>query len=77
MRISAIIPTLDEQDALPHYLADLARQSGPVEVIVADSGSRDRTVEIARAGRVELPTGRVAPGTPRHDMTSMTQGATP
>ena len=62
MRISAIIPPLAEQDALPHCLADLARERGPVEVIVADGGSRDRTVEIARAASgvtvLQVPRGR-------------------
>lgn len=48
--LSIIIPTLNEAEALPQLLGDLAGQHGlPVlEVIVADGGSADDTVAIAR-----------------------------
>lgn len=46
-QISVIIPTLDERRALPRALAS-ATGIPNVEVIVADGGSGDGTVEIAR-----------------------------
>lgn len=47
MRI--IIPTLDEEAHLGALLADLSLQVGlDLEVVVADGGSSDRTLEIAR-----------------------------
>jgi len=48
--ISLIIPTLDEQDRIAATLDALesAVAGRNVEVIVADGGSRDRTVEIVR-----------------------------
>jgi rSAM/selenodomain-associated transferase 2 len=47
--LSVVIPTLDEAVALGDTLAALARLGGRVEVVVADGGSRDATVEIAVA----------------------------
>lgn len=46
MKISATIITLNEEAALPRALASLTCVD---EVLVVDSGSTDRTVEIARA----------------------------
>jgi rSAM/selenodomain-associated transferase 2 len=46
--ISVIIPTLNEAAALGDTLDHLARIPGRWEVIVADSGSADRTLAIAR-----------------------------
>jgi glycosyltransferase involved in cell wall biosynthesis len=51
-RISVVIPAYNEERYLPRLLATLqvARGSRPdIEVIVADNGSRDGTVAIARA----------------------------
>lgn len=48
MNLSVIVPALDEERALATTVA-LARQPGVLEVIVVDGGSRDRTVEVARA----------------------------
>lgn len=45
MKISVIIPVLDEQRRIGERLAELR---GFEEVIVVDGGSRDRTVEVAR-----------------------------
>lgn len=44
--VSVIIPAFNEEKALPHTLRALLSQRGEYEVIVADGGSRDRTVEI-------------------------------
>lgn len=46
--ISAIVPTLDEEEHLPALLAAL-RQVPHVECIVVDGGSRDDTVALATA----------------------------
>jgi len=47
-RISVIVPTLNEEEFLPHLLVDLMGQIGvDVEIIVADAGSVDQTRELA------------------------------
>jgi rSAM/selenodomain-associated transferase 2 len=58
--ISVVIPALDEEEALPATIRS-CRGAGECEVIVADGGSGDGTVEIARrlADRVvAAPRGR-------------------
>lgn len=45
--ISVVIPCLNEAGSLPQAVAS-ARQSGDVEIIVVDGGSRDGTDDIAR-----------------------------
>lgn len=45
--ISAVVPTLDEEDFVGDAIASVAREAG--EVIVADGGSTDRTRDRARA----------------------------
>jgi hypothetical protein len=60
-RLSVIVASLDEGDRLDRCLADLERQPGPYEVIVADGGSRDGGPErAATAGHTVLrgPRGR-------------------
>lgn len=51
MKISVIIPTLNEEENIAQAIARLRLSSGPgrVEIIVADGGSSDRTADIARA----------------------------
>jgi rSAM/selenodomain-associated transferase 2 len=60
--ISVIIPTLNESGALPDNLDNLLRQPGDFEVIVADGGSTDGTLEFVRVrhdvGLVESAAGR-------------------
>jgi glycosyltransferase involved in cell wall biosynthesis len=51
--IDAIIPALDEEEALPGVLAEL-RATAVRTIVVVDNGSRDRTVEVARAGGAEV-----------------------
>ncbi len=46
--ISVVIPTLDEADNLGRLLRALGNEEA-AEIVVADGGSRDRTVAIARA----------------------------
>lgn len=62
--ISVIIPTLNEEKALPETLRHLLGQLGEFEVIVVDGGSVDRTEEIIRGEpRVRLltaPQGRAS-----------------
>jgi rSAM/selenodomain-associated transferase 2 len=63
--LSVVVPTLDEEERLPELLASLAASApdGPDEIVVADGGSRDRTVQVAeRAGArvVRAPRGRGA-----------------
>jgi glycosyltransferase involved in cell wall biosynthesis len=48
MIVDAVIPALDEEQALPGVLDELSRTSVR-RVVVVDNGSRDRTVEVARA----------------------------
>ncbi len=46
--LSIIIPTLDEEDYLPILLQSIKNQSfKDYEVIIADAGSKDKTLEIA------------------------------
>lgn len=58
-KVSAVIPTLNEAENLPHVLARLP--SGISELIIVDGNSRDRTVAVARSlrpdARVILQTG--------------------
>jgi glycosyltransferase involved in cell wall biosynthesis len=48
LRISVIIPTLQEQDYIGTTLSQLCKLKPPVEVVVVDGGSQDRTIEVAR-----------------------------
>jgi rSAM/selenodomain-associated transferase 2 len=49
VKIAVVIPTLDEAAELPRALDHLAALPGEWELVVADGGSRDGTVEVARA----------------------------
>lgn len=49
LRVSVVIPTLDEAARIATRLVELRRMPGLREVIVADGGSRDETVAIAEA----------------------------
>ena len=62
MRLSVVIPTLDEAAALPALLDDL-RELKPLfgEIVIADAGSSDGTVDLARAAGARIvpaPRGR-------------------
>jgi len=48
LTVSVIIPTLQEEAYIEKTLTNLKKVTTPIEVIVVDGGSRDKTVEIAR-----------------------------
>jgi rSAM/selenodomain-associated transferase 2 len=48
-RISILVPTLDEERELPSLLDALVALPGRWDVVIADGGSRDNTVGLARA----------------------------
>lgn len=54
-RVAVVIPTLDEEAAIGDVLAAVPRDVAD-EIIVADSGSTDRTVELARRGGARVVT---------------------
>ena len=57
-RVAAIIPAIDEEGAIGTVIRAIPRESVD-DVIAVDGGSRDRTVEAARAaGAVVVETGR-------------------
>jgi rSAM/selenodomain-associated transferase 2 len=61
MSLAVVIPTLNEEAALPHLFDSLRRQSLPAKrVVVADGGSVDRTVAVAhqQGAAVVLAPGR-------------------
>jgi rSAM/selenodomain-associated transferase 2 len=49
LKISVVIPALNEEACLPNTLRDLAQHQKAEEILVVDGGSSDRTCEIARA----------------------------
>ncbi len=64
MRISIIVPTLNEEEFLPVLLESVKKQSfTDYEIIVADAGSTDRTAKIAKSyGAQVVPGGMPGPG---------------
>lgn len=60
--VSVLIPARNEEDTLDHLLQGLAAQSlQPLEVIVIDDHSSDRTAAIAEAAATALPLRLVKP----------------
>jgi len=60
-RISAVIPTLNAGETLPETLAELRNSASISEVIVADGGSSDETIDCARSASARVvvaPRGR-------------------
>lgn len=54
LRISIIIPTLNEEHSIAQTLGALARLDESVEVVVVDGGSDDETARVVRACGVRL-----------------------
>ena len=48
MNVSVVIPALNEETIIEQCLQSIRRQTVPVELIIVDNGSVDRTPEIAR-----------------------------
>lgn len=69
--VSVIVPTLQEQEALPRTLDHLAALPGRFEVVVSDGGSTDRTRDIAERHPVVSAVVRSEPGRGRQ----MNEGA--
>ena len=67
--ISYIIPTLNEEGTLDGTLDSIDNQAGDKEVIIADGGSNDKTLEIAQKRRCEI-----IPSIPRRG-TKLNRGA--
>ena len=57
MRLSVIIPTLNEEQQIAETIARV-RENGPCEVIVVDGGSTDQTLRAASAADVRLSADR-------------------
>jgi glycosyltransferase involved in cell wall biosynthesis len=73
--LSIIIPTLNEEKYLPILLSQIKKQNfnGNLEIIIADAGSTDRTLEIARNyGCKIIPGGLPARG--RNEGAKIAQG---
>ena len=61
MRVSIIVPTLNEESHIVGTIRSLQRLSSEKEIIVVDGGSTDQTASLARAQNVlvlEAPQGR-------------------
>ena len=72
--ISIIIPTLNEEEYLPKLLESIRQQRfKDLEIIVADAGSKDRTVEIAKAHGCKVTPGG-NPGKGRNEGASVARG---
>lgn len=74
---SVVIPARNAARYLPEQLASLANQTytGRWEVVVADNGSTDRTVEVARAWSARLPRLRITMAAPRGANAARNAGA--
>ncbi len=59
--LGVVIPTVNEESAIPLLLADLSHLEVPHQVVVVDGGSSDRTLQVAKdsgAMVLEGPSGR-------------------
>ena len=68
MKLSIIIPTLDEEKNLPYLLNRIKEQTSEhdCEIIVSDAGSKDKTVDIARKFNCKVVKGGL-PGKGRNE----------
>ena len=58
MAITVIIPTLNEEQALPHTLEGLT-SSAQLEIVIVDGGSTDRTISIAKTFCTSVSTAKL------------------
>ena len=73
-KISIIIPTKNEERYLPGLLESIKKQTvQPYEIIVADAGSTDRTVEIAKKYGAKVIKGGL-PGVGRNNGAKVAKG---
>lgn len=63
MAITVIIPTLNEEQALPRTLAGLT-SSGQLDIVIVDGGSTDRTIPIAETFCTNVPTATLVTAPP-------------
>ncbi len=54
MRVSIIVPALNEEGQISATIRSLQQLAGDKEIIVVDGGSSDRTVELAKAEKVRV-----------------------
>ena len=64
--LSVIVPCLNEAQRLPLLLADLQRWDGPLECIVVDGGSHDRSQDRPGAVQEHSWDARGAPSRSKH-----------
>lgn len=74
MNYSVVIPTLNEAEKLPQCIASIGVGQREAEVIVADGGSVDETVETARSLGVAVVTGSRGRGTQMNGGASVARG---
>jgi rSAM/selenodomain-associated transferase 2 len=72
--LSIIIPTFNEEESIRRTLAAVADVQGTVEVIVADGGSDDATIEIARKNHARVITSQRGRGIQMHTGASLARG---
>ena len=74
--LSIIIPTLNEEKCLPFLLEAIKKQTfKDYEVIIADAGSNDKTLEVAKSFGCKITSGGL-PAKGRNEGTKIAQGDT-
>lgn len=75
--LSIIIPVLNEEKYLPLLLEGIKKQNfnGDCEIIIADAGSKDKTLEIAKSFGCKITTGGL-PAKGRNEGVKIAQGDT-
>jgi len=75
--LSIVIPTLNEEKYLPSLLEAIKKQrfNGDLEIIVADAGSTDKTIEIAKNYGCKIAPGGL-PARGRNEGAKVAQGGT-
>ncbi len=75
IKVSVVIPTLNEAACLPALLATLQRETIPHEVLVVDGGSRDESIDIAHAYQCRVLTSEPGRGQQLHSGARVASGA--